>query len=408
METAQQPKFQFWGIALLLVLTYFNHTLLRDTKDALIVTSGGAQMIPYLKTLSFPFGLILGSILALLSWNGKVKRTFIAFFGVNTIFLALLAFLFSAPENKIPATAYYLWAEASILLLPLLIMGYANQVYTFRAAAIQYPLLGLTASIGLMIGGPVVASLSQSYSTLLSILSLVSFLTLMIFLWLDRQNHGEKEKGFKFSWMYVIAFSVLVMSVKFAAFFPQIMFKSELKNIFPNINDYVLYMGSFSNKIGLLNITIVLVSVIIGFLLYYKGSRMLAKVLGVITLGMLAGGASLFFLLPFTRQTLSGPASGYLTFITLMFAFKIFKELVYFGIDLKHRFTIKFFIDFLVVSFASSLTGIVASITIINFGSIKEASKLYGPLFIISMIVGLISLHWINKKLKNNLPETGN
>src|SRR5438105_4649244 len=64
----------------------FNYTILRDTKDTLIVTSSGAETIPFLKVWGvLPFAIIFMIVYSKLSNVMSKQKLFmstIAFFGV--------------------------------------------------------------------------------------------------------------------------------------------------------------------------------------------------------------------------------------------------------------------------------------------------------------------------------------
>ena len=153
----------------------FNYTILRDTKDVLVVTAegSGAEIIPFLKTyVQLPASIAFTVIYAKLSNNFSQKNvfrgivaTFLTFFGSfaaliypNRAALHPVAFansLTSAiPEwlqVLLPVVAifrnwtyamFYMFAElwGSIVVL-LLVWGFANEINTVDEAKKYYPYL---------------------------------------------------------------------------------------------------------------------------------------------------------------------------------------------------------------------------------------------------------------------------
>ncbi|MGA8164657.1 MAG: Npt1/Npt2 family nucleotide transporter [Waddliaceae bacterium] len=85
MKSLRQHIVLFLGMSLMLTFSYFNDIVLRDIKDALIVVNCGAEMIPQLKLATIPTALIVGLFMVILSWDGKIKRTFNVYFPINTL-----------------------------------------------------------------------------------------------------------------------------------------------------------------------------------------------------------------------------------------------------------------------------------------------------------------------------------
>ena len=65
MKSFKQSVILFFGLSILFLLALLNCNLIRDLKDTVIVTKGGAQLIPTLKMLVVPVALVLGILLML-------------------------------------------------------------------------------------------------------------------------------------------------------------------------------------------------------------------------------------------------------------------------------------------------------------------------------------------------------
>jgi len=163
----------------------FNYTILRDTKDTLVVTGGGAEVIPFLKV----WGVVPAAILFMLVYSklsnilSKTKlfyttiTPFLVFFGLFALVIypnidslhpttsadALASFL---PKGLGGLVACYrnwtyslfyvlseLWGSA---VLSLLFWGFANDITRVTEAKRFYTLFGLGANVALLFSGPTI------------------------------------------------------------------------------------------------------------------------------------------------------------------------------------------------------------------------------------------------------------
>jgi len=168
----------------------FNYTILRDTKDVLVVTSGGAEVIPFLKTYvqlpaAIVFTIIYSSLCNKMSQE-KVFYTiiapFLAFFGFfattiypNRAFLhphatadwlltVLPRFLFplvSIFRNWTYALFYCLAELWGSVVVSVLFWGFANDICSTSEAKKYYPLFGLMANVALIFSGQYVHLVSK-------------------------------------------------------------------------------------------------------------------------------------------------------------------------------------------------------------------------------------------------------
>ncbi len=157
----------------------FNYTILRDTKDSLIVTSTGAETIPFLKF----WGVVPGAIIFMLIFNAlsnKIKRenlfmgimaSFGLFFGMFAFFLypnrdvlspvALTNWMAEHLPQGLkglvgmirywPSSLFYimseLWGSAAVSLL---FWGFANQITKIAESKRFYALFGLGANLAMI------------------------------------------------------------------------------------------------------------------------------------------------------------------------------------------------------------------------------------------------------------------
>lgn len=168
----------------------FNYTILRDTKDTLIVTSSGAETIPFLKVwgvvpAAILFMFVYAKLSNMLSKENLFYTTiipFLIFFGVFAYFLYpnrdllhpnasadyLQSFL---PEGLAGLVAVYrnwtfsvfyilseLWGS---VVLSLLFWGFANDITRVLEAKRFYSLFGLGANLALLFSGPAIVYVSD-------------------------------------------------------------------------------------------------------------------------------------------------------------------------------------------------------------------------------------------------------
>jgi AAA family ATP:ADP antiporter len=175
----------------------FNYTILRDTKDALIVTApgSGAEAIPFLKVWGvLPFAVLFMILYAKLSNVMSKTRlfyttitAFIAFFGIFALFLypnrdvlhptvaadQLQAFLpqglgglVALFRNWTYALFYImseLWGSVAISLL---FWGFANDITKISESKRFYAMFGLGANFAMLFSGPAIVYFSDIRSKL--------------------------------------------------------------------------------------------------------------------------------------------------------------------------------------------------------------------------------------------------
>lgn len=168
----------------------FNYTILRDTKDTLIVTNAGAEAIPFLKFWGVvPSAVIFMLIYAKLS-NMLSKQAlfytmltpFVIFFGLfaTVIYPNREAMLLTGTAEYLqgvlpeglqglvgcirdwPYAIFYILSELwGSLVLSLMFWGFANDIMKVTEAKRFYSLLGIGANVALMVSGPAIVWVSD-------------------------------------------------------------------------------------------------------------------------------------------------------------------------------------------------------------------------------------------------------
>ena len=173
----------------------FNYTILRDTKDTLIVTATGAETIPFLKF----WGVVPGAIIFMLIFTKlsnvvKRDRLFMGIMAVFGLFFGLYATVLYPNRDAIspialtnwmydhfpqglrglvgmirywPSSLFYimaeLWGSAAISLL---FWGFANQITKVAESKRFYALFGIGANLAMFPSGTLIKKFANIKETL--------------------------------------------------------------------------------------------------------------------------------------------------------------------------------------------------------------------------------------------------
>ncbi|PSC70569.1 ADP,ATP carrier chloroplastic-like [Micractinium conductrix] len=310
-------------LGLMFFCILFNYTILRDTKDVLVVTApgSGAEIIPFLKTwVNLPMAIgftVLYTKLANVLNTEQLFYTcifpFIAFFGAFAFvlypmqealhptewaegMLAKMGHRWAGPIAIIRNWTYclfYVMAELwGSVVVSVLFWGFANQITTVDEAKQFYPLFGLGANVALIFSGRAVKIFSQiranlppgadgwgmSLRGLMSMVVVGGFIITAVFYYLNRtvvprmQPKEKKEKKRKepmgvaesFTFLaknpYIRDLAFLVVAYGISINLVEVTWKSKIKAQFPNPNDYSAFMGDFSTATGAVTFTMMIVS----------------------------------------------------------------------------------------------------------------------------------------------------
>jgi AAA family ATP:ADP antiporter len=209
----------------------FNYTILRDTKDTLLVTSSaGAEAIPFIKVwgvvpAAILFTLIYAKLSNILSRENLFYVTiipFLIFFGlfVTVIYPNLSYFQPDAFSDSLkaslpqgaggfvesirnwPFALFYILAELwGSVVLSLLFWAFANDTTKVSEAKRFYALFGLGANLALVVSGPTIVLVSNirnslppgvdawqvSLNYLMSFVVVAGLAVIAIYWWINRQ-----------------------------------------------------------------------------------------------------------------------------------------------------------------------------------------------------------------------------
>ena len=302
-------------LGLMFFLILFNYTILRDTKDVLVVTAAGAEIIPFLKTYCNLPGAILFTVMYS-NLSNRLSREqlfyvcifpFIAFFLIFGFLIypnigvlhpiqfcaSLAAKLppgFVAPiailKNWTYALFYTLAELWGSVVVSLLFWGFANEVTTVDEAKKYYPLFGLGANVALIFSGQYVRFVSDiraklppgvdgwavSLKYLMGMIAVGGLLIVACYYYMQRKvltdptlfaprkAKSSKQKT-KLSLVesakylgqskYIRDLATLVIAYGMSINIVEVTWKSRLRAAYPDPNAYSAFMGNFSSCTGL-------------------------------------------------------------------------------------------------------------------------------------------------------------
>jgi AAA family ATP:ADP antiporter len=324
IQNSELKKFLPLGGMMFLVL--FSYTLLRNIKDALVVTapSCGAEVIPFIKLWDLPIAFLFFLLYAKLSNTLSRAHLFYACLGPYLLFFAAFAFYIypnreflhpseeaisilreTCPHLKWFISLYGIWSFAFFYILSdlygsivigLLFWQFANEITRTNEAKRFYSFFGFLGNIALISSGTFGEYLADLNSQLSSpseawALSITYMLTaaivsgcgvLLLYKWMDRyvltdphyydaaKSVGNKKEDNKpklslseslrylLSSKYLGFIALLVISYGVTANIIDVTWKSQLKEYFPEPNDYFRFMAGFSFWTGIATMTFIL------------------------------------------------------------------------------------------------------------------------------------------------------
>ena len=292
----------------------FNYTILRDTKDTLIVGSSGAETIAFLKFWGVvPAALIFMIIYAKLATSLTKERLFYVILTPFLIFFALFALVLypfreTLHPNQLADTlqAYLpqgfsgliailrnwtfslfyilseLWGSA---VLSLLFWSFANEITKIKEAKRFYGIFGIGANLALLVSGPIIVYFSKikdkvapgvdpwqvTLNWLMLFVVVSGVLVMFIYRYINKnvltdprfydvsEVKVKKKKAkmgvlesfkYLFTSKYLGCIALLVIGYGICINLVEVSWKSQLKLQYPNYNDYQAFMGYFSTVTG--------------------------------------------------------------------------------------------------------------------------------------------------------------
>lgn len=314
---------KFVPMLLIFFLICFNYSILRATKDSLVCTApfSGAEALPFLKVWAvLPMALLFTFIFTRLANRLSRERVFYAMMSIFLVFFFVFAFvlypfrdylhphqLADKLQTILPVgcsgliaifrnwtyTAFYIMSEMwSTMIMTVLFWGFANEVTSVSEARRYYIILGLGANIATMCAGQMskfisqltanphlpIDSWQQSLLIINSIIIGAGLLTMGLFRWIHLKggidqsvptSAAEPQKikmGIRknFAYLakskYLICIAVVVLMFNIAMTLIEVVWKDQVKQLYPDPNDFNAYMGEVLTGIGAIATVLALIS----------------------------------------------------------------------------------------------------------------------------------------------------
>ncbi|KAF6176783.1 hypothetical protein GIB67_020505 [Kingdonia uniflora] len=395
-------------LGLMFFCILFNYTILRDTKDVLVVTAKGssAEIIPFLKTwvnlpMAIGFMLIYSKLLNVLSKQAlfyTVMVPFIAFLGAFGFFLYPLSGVMhpTALADKLLA------ALGPRFLGPIAIL----RIWSF-CRTVKY-FSNLRKHLG-----PGVDGWAISLKGMMSIVVLMGLTICGIYWWvntfvplpsrtkkLTKSKMGTmKSLKFLVSSRYVRDLATLVVAYGISINLVEVTWKSKLKAQFPSPNEYSAFMGDFSMATGIATFTMMLLS---QWIFNKYGWGVAAKITPTV---LLITGAAFFSLILFGGPL--APVIGSLGMTPLLAAvyvgamqnifsksskYSLFdpcKEMAYIPLDEETKIKGKAAIDVVCNPLGKSGGALIQQFMILTFGSLANSTPYLGGVLLVIVLAWL-------------------
>ncbi|CAI5991737.1 unnamed protein product, partial [Closterium sp. NIES-64] len=418
----------------------FNYTILRDTKDVLVVTApgSGAEIIPFLKTwvnLPMAIGFMLLFAFVIYPLRHVLHPTAFA-----EHLLSVMGPRFMGPISILRNWSFclfYVMAELwGSVVVSVLFWGFANQICTVDEAKQFYPLFGLGANVALIFSGRTVKYFSAlrgqlppgvdgwgiSLQGMMSIVVAFGLVICGVYWWVDRNvvNDPSLPKGtgkkkvrpggldwgikskpkmsmgesmkFLLSSRYVRDLAMLVVAYGISINLVEVTWKSKIKAQFPNPNDYSSFMGDFSSMTGIVTFAMMLLSRVI-FRKYGWGTAALITptvllLTGVAFFGLVLCGGPLtpalasIGMTPLLAAVYVGAAQNIFSKSAKYSLFDPCKEMAYIPLDEETKVKGKAAIDVVCNPLGKSGGALIQQFLIFAFGSLANSTPYLGAILL--------------------------
>lgn len=300
-------------MAMMLFLLSLNQSLLWNMKDAVVVTTAGAEIIPFIKVwVILPSVIFLTMIYAYLS--NRISQQNIFYLAVSTflMFYAIFAFMIYPQHDRLhpvesanylasllptgfkglisiyrywTLSAFYVFCELwNTIVISILFWGLANQITKLNEARRTYGVLSLAFNFAIVLAGLMVVLIGtheprhwdQTLGQLTMIVIIIGLLTMAIFRWYHlnvivednvepifmSENPPITPLTLLESLRYVaqskalICLAIIVVAYSFTINTVEVIWKDQLRMHYPAASDYHRYLGILQIGQGILAVAI--------------------------------------------------------------------------------------------------------------------------------------------------------
>lgn len=343
---------------IMLFLICFNYSILRNIKDAVVVTaqSSGAEVIPFIKVwVLLPMAILMTYIFTKLTNSYSQERVFyvtisgfLLFFGIFTYILYPYRdflhphALADSIEVTLPAgfkgliamfrnwsfTIFYVICELwGSMILSVLFWGFANEITKMAEARRFYSMLGFVASFAGIFAGVAANALTsedweETLRILIAVIVVCGCLTMITFRWMNKkvltdESYDEFHKSKielktkkklsmreSFTYLsnskYLLCIAVLVVCYNLVINLVEIVWKDQLRQLYPSTVEYSRYMNYVTSTVGIIATT---TSIFVSQMIIHFGWTRTALITPISMLLTSFG----FFGFMLFRQDLTGP-----------------------------------------------------------------------------------------------------
>lgn len=294
----------------MLFLICFNYSILRNIKDAVVVTakSSGAEVIPFIKVwVLLPMAILFTLIFTKLTNRYSQERVFYLTISGFLLFFGCFTFIFypyrdiwhphqlaDSMEVLLPVgfkglvamfrnwsfTIFYVICELwGSMVLSILFWGFANEITKITEARRFYSMLGVVASFAGIFAGMAANYLTtenweETLRVLIAVIIAAGCLTMLAFRWMNQnvlndpnfdglhkpaQELQPKKKlsmRESFSYLsnskYLICIAILVVCYNLVINLVEIVWKDQLRQLYPSTVEYSRYMNYVTSAVGVI------------------------------------------------------------------------------------------------------------------------------------------------------------
>jgi ATP:ADP antiporter, AAA family len=310
---------KFLPMCLMMFFMIFNYTVLRNTKDSLVMPMAGAEVIPFLKGgIVMPFSLLFVAVYAKMANVLKREMLFYSTIGIFLVFFIFFILVLYPNRDFVQPSAamirdlqqnykslqhifplfgswiymaFYVFAELwGAVIINLLFWQFANEITRIQEAKRFYTMFGFIGHAALIAGGFAVKksceltegpdACSQYLTYSLGQVIISGIIIIAIYRWLNvsvltnkryydpkisEDKVSEKKtslsltNSFKliFSSKYLGLIAFLVFSFSFSMYILGLLWKKQLQLQYPDPIAYADFMGNYSMLTGVLTVTII-------------------------------------------------------------------------------------------------------------------------------------------------------
>lgn len=313
------------ALVLIAFCVCFNYTLLRNVKEALIVTvNHGAAVLPFIKVWAMlPAACLMTALFTFLAMRYRHEHIFQGIVGGFLLFFLFFLYIIYPAQSDLYPTALVAWMQNSlpigaagaigmvaywpltlfyvvaelwgVIVLSVLFWGLASLLIPLKEARWLYPLLNISGHCGCMLAGQIPLWLrttapDQSLSLLMGciLFSGLAMMCLLHYLYggLNREEHTVVPQtqtllSMRESFFYVFrskplqAIATMVAGYSLLIYTTEVFWKNSLQQLYPDFRDYNAYVGRISSYVSLFSIPL---AFLLPFLLRTCGWRNIALI----------------------------------------------------------------------------------------------------------------------------------